>query len=272
VREWPRLRSWLDEDQEGQRLFRHLATAAAGWDAAGRPHSERYRGARLQAILEWDARTHPDLTDTERSFLNAGIAHEQDEARAIQQGVGVAMVIALVAGAVALVHATAPPAAPTSNATAPSSPVSWPSQGGSSTATSTSPCCWRWKPAATKTPPRRKAPFSTRSRTTCRRSGRWASTSRPAPPSITPTRRFSAFWPDPPLPGRCSSTPPRSNPSASRCPPAMCWRPRCSCQTVNTFSVTAVRRRSNLAQGWGRRQGEDGQDRRHQGGLSANRW
>ena len=47
VRVWPRLRGWLDDDVDGQRLFRHLAGAADAWDAMGRPDSELYRGARL---------------------------------------------------------------------------------------------------------------------------------------------------------------------------------------------------------------------------------
>ena len=37
VRVWPRLRGWLDDDIEGQRLFRHLAEAADAWHAMGRP-------------------------------------------------------------------------------------------------------------------------------------------------------------------------------------------------------------------------------------------
>ena len=39
VRAWPRLRAWLDDDIEGQRLFRHLAGAADAWDAMGRPEA-----------------------------------------------------------------------------------------------------------------------------------------------------------------------------------------------------------------------------------------
>ncbi len=37
VRVWPRLRGWLDDDVDGQRLFRHLAGAADAWDAHGPP-------------------------------------------------------------------------------------------------------------------------------------------------------------------------------------------------------------------------------------------
>ena len=65
ARAWPRLRSWLDEDAAGQRILRHLATAADGWESLGRPTSELYRGARLEAALEWRDATNPDLTATE---------------------------------------------------------------------------------------------------------------------------------------------------------------------------------------------------------------
>ena len=45
ARAWPRLRSWLDDDVEGQRILRHLALTADAWDSMGRPDSELYRGA-----------------------------------------------------------------------------------------------------------------------------------------------------------------------------------------------------------------------------------
>ena len=47
LREWPRLRGWLEEDAEGRRLHRQLADAARDWDAGGRDPGELYRGARL---------------------------------------------------------------------------------------------------------------------------------------------------------------------------------------------------------------------------------
>ncbi len=59
VRVWPRLRGWLDDDVDGQRVFRHLAGAADAWDAMGRPESELYRGARLSRALEWRDRAAP---------------------------------------------------------------------------------------------------------------------------------------------------------------------------------------------------------------------
>ena len=71
ARAWPRLQGWLDEDVEGQRILRHLAGGADTWDAMGRPDSELYRGARLARALEWSQRADPDLTPTERAYLDA---------------------------------------------------------------------------------------------------------------------------------------------------------------------------------------------------------
>lgn len=84
VRVWPRLRGWLDDDVDGQRLLRHLAGAADAWDAMGRPQSELYRGARLVRTLEWRDRTAPDLNETEAGFLNASAALAESEVHAAE--------------------------------------------------------------------------------------------------------------------------------------------------------------------------------------------
>ena len=74
VRAWPRLRVWLDEDRVGQQIRRHLAMAAAGWEALDRPEGELYRGARLGAALEWLERGQEPLDDTQRDFMEASRA------------------------------------------------------------------------------------------------------------------------------------------------------------------------------------------------------
>jgi DNA-binding SARP family transcriptional activator/WD40 repeat protein len=84
VRGWPRLRGWLDDDVDGQRLFRHLTGAADAWDAMGRPDSELYRGARLARTLEWRDRTAPDLSGIEEAFLLGSIALSESELRAAE--------------------------------------------------------------------------------------------------------------------------------------------------------------------------------------------
>ncbi len=82
VRAWPRLRAWLDEDSEGQRTLAYLQVAADGWDRGGRSVEELYRGARLQATLEWRDSSGPLLSAVEVVFLETSAAHQQDESRA----------------------------------------------------------------------------------------------------------------------------------------------------------------------------------------------
>jgi WD40 repeat protein/DNA-binding SARP family transcriptional activator len=84
ARAWPRLRDWLGDDIEGQRILRHLTGAADTWEAMGRPDSELYRGARLAQALDWRQRATPDLTPTERAFLDAGEALADTERRAAE--------------------------------------------------------------------------------------------------------------------------------------------------------------------------------------------
>ncbi|ROR66789.1 AfsR/SARP family transcriptional regulator [Agrococcus jenensis] len=76
ARAWPRLRDWLADDVEGQRIMRHLGATADGWDAMGRPDSEVYRGGRLTTARRWQAAAHPALTAVERAFLDASTAHQ----------------------------------------------------------------------------------------------------------------------------------------------------------------------------------------------------
>jgi len=118
ARVWPRLRHWLEDDTEGQRILRHLSAAADAWESMGRPPSELYRGSRLTQALDWSGRTQPDLTPVELSFLSASHAqldvelgaaqHRADqEARAgrrtrrLAAGLAAALVLALVAAGVA---------------------------------------------------------------------------------------------------------------------------------------------------------------------------
>ena len=76
AREWPRLKEWLADDVEGQRILRHLGSAAAAWDAMERPDSELYRGGRLTTAQQWRDAVGPALTGVEREFLDASSANE----------------------------------------------------------------------------------------------------------------------------------------------------------------------------------------------------
>ena len=85
ARAWPRLRTWLDDDVEGQRILRHLSLTADAWDGMGRPDSELYRGVRLAQALEWQHRADPDLTPAERAFLDTSAERERAEAATAEQ-------------------------------------------------------------------------------------------------------------------------------------------------------------------------------------------
>ena len=71
LREWPRLRDWLQEDAEGRRLHAHLMHAAREWKRDDRDRGELYRGARLASALEWRAAHEPELNTIEQQFLDA---------------------------------------------------------------------------------------------------------------------------------------------------------------------------------------------------------
>ena len=79
LREWPRLRDWLEDDADNRRLHRHLTDAARDWDAEGRDPGDLYRGARLASAREWRTAHEHDLNHSERAFLNASEAAERDE-------------------------------------------------------------------------------------------------------------------------------------------------------------------------------------------------
>jgi WD40 repeat protein/DNA-binding SARP family transcriptional activator len=106
LREWPRLRGWLEDDAEGRRLQRRIADAAREWVAGGREPSDLYRGARLAAALEWRG-THEDrLNHVEREFLDDSTAAERRQARRRHQTVAGAIalltLVAVVSTAIAI--------------------------------------------------------------------------------------------------------------------------------------------------------------------------
>ncbi len=120
IREWPRLRTWLDDDREGLRTHRHLTHAAEDWNALGRDASELYRGPRLQATRDWLARdATAQLNELEAAFVDASeeqeraaIAAEEERAAARERAnrrlrmllvaAAVALVIAIVTGVIAV--------------------------------------------------------------------------------------------------------------------------------------------------------------------------
>ena len=114
LREWPRLREWIEEDAEGRRLRRHITQAATEWDAAGRDQGELYRGARLAAALDWTADHALDLNELEREFVTESREASEQETkrvrrtnrrlRALLAGVAVLLAAAVAGGIFAVIQ------------------------------------------------------------------------------------------------------------------------------------------------------------------------
>ncbi len=85
LREWPRLREWIEEDTEGRRLRRHITKAATEWDAAGRDQGELYRGARLAAALDWTADHSLDVNELEREFVTESRDASEKETKRVRR-------------------------------------------------------------------------------------------------------------------------------------------------------------------------------------------
>ena len=114
LREWPRLREWIEEDAEGRRLRRHITAAATDWDASGHDQGELYRGARLAAALDWSTEHAFELNELEREFVTESREASEREAkrarrtnrrlRGLLTGVAVLLAAAIAGGIFALVQ------------------------------------------------------------------------------------------------------------------------------------------------------------------------
>ncbi len=73
LREWPRLRGWLDESRSDIRLQRLLAAANTEWRAAKQDESFLLRGSRLDQFADWSEYTNLALTGNEHAYLEASL-------------------------------------------------------------------------------------------------------------------------------------------------------------------------------------------------------
>jgi WD40 repeat protein len=81
IREWPTLRSWLEDNRESLRLHRQLTDSSQEWSSANWEPDLLYRGVRLAQAREW-AREHPDdMNALEHKFLDASIDQTDQEIR-----------------------------------------------------------------------------------------------------------------------------------------------------------------------------------------------
>jgi WD40 repeat protein len=108
LRDWPRLRGWLEEDRASWVLYGQLTDAASDWDKSKQNVSFLYGGAHLaavqQAAAQWaeDPERYPALTGVERDFLRASHRAATRRRRLLGSAVAVIAVLAIVASAAAV--------------------------------------------------------------------------------------------------------------------------------------------------------------------------
>jgi len=116
LREWRRLRGWIDAARDDLRIQRQLQAAAADWAAADRDPSFLATGARLAQYEAWLRDSTLTATDAEREYVDSSLEHrdraaageaarqerehalERRSVRRLRTLVGVFAVAALVAG------------------------------------------------------------------------------------------------------------------------------------------------------------------------------
>jgi len=114
LREWARLRRWIDAAREDLRMHRRLLTAASEWAESGRDQSFLLRGGHLAQFKSWSEESGLALTGPEREFVDASSAEgrreqlrqqrENRRLKALLAGVGVLLALAVVAGVVAFLQ------------------------------------------------------------------------------------------------------------------------------------------------------------------------
>ena len=80
IREWPTLRSWLEDNRDDLRFHRQLTDASQEWDELNRDPDLFYRGARLTQAQEWSLTHAEEMNALEREFLAASIEAREHEA------------------------------------------------------------------------------------------------------------------------------------------------------------------------------------------------
>jgi len=101
---WPRLRQLTDEHREGLLLRQRVEEEAKAWQAQHRDSSLLYRGARLETAQQWaDTADLDGPSDLARSFLDRSIGQRRRRTWLLRTAVVFYLVLALVAGIVAVI-------------------------------------------------------------------------------------------------------------------------------------------------------------------------
>ena len=77
LREWGRLRGWLEESREDLRLQRGIDRLAREWENSGQDTSFLLRGSRLDQFERWSKTTQVRLALKEQAYLEASLAERE---------------------------------------------------------------------------------------------------------------------------------------------------------------------------------------------------
>ena len=119
IAQWPRFGEWVANTGDGLRIQGQLTEAARIWEQNDRDEGDLYRGLRLESALEWTEAQPEAPSPIEVEFLTASADARQAEIKAAREqaerdrrsnrrlrgllaGVGLLLVVALVAGALAI--------------------------------------------------------------------------------------------------------------------------------------------------------------------------
>jgi len=80
IRQWPRLRGWLEDNRESLRLHRQLTGSAHEWETLDRDPEILYRGTRLSQARDWAVTHSEEMNALEREFLAASAWRAEHEA------------------------------------------------------------------------------------------------------------------------------------------------------------------------------------------------
>jgi DNA-binding SARP family transcriptional activator/serine/threonine protein kinase len=106
IREWARLRSWLDESRSEIQVTRELESAAVLWSAGGKNPDDLLRGARFKAASDWSVEHSRELGDDTSSFLDASSRLRSENANnelLFSRRLGIALCVTAAAFAVVVI-------------------------------------------------------------------------------------------------------------------------------------------------------------------------
>ncbi len=112
LRDWPRLREWIDEARDDLRVQRALSAASAEWARRSRDPADLFRGSKLTGAVDWSCAHTDQVSTLDIEFIEAGRRQESSELlaahrttrrlKALVSGLAVLLVVALGATVTAL--------------------------------------------------------------------------------------------------------------------------------------------------------------------------